>query len=79
MEHQTKVYATVVAKNAIGLTTMAQSRPISMDTSPPLAGTVVELNDAYIIIADNATATSLANVFICNSQDGKKCFHSLLR
>ncbi|PVD18248.1 hypothetical protein C0Q70_21774, partial [Pomacea canaliculata] len=69
VEHQTKVYATVVAKNAIGLTTMAQSHPISMDTSPPLAGTVVELNDAYIIIADNATATSLANVFTCNSQD----------
>ncbi|XP_025084423.1 uncharacterized protein LOC112558273 isoform X1 [Pomacea canaliculata] len=69
VEHQTKVYATVVAKNAIGLTTMAQSRPISMDTSPPLAGFVVELNDAYIIIADNATATSLANVFTCNSQD----------
>lgn len=71
MEHNVVVYATVTAMNALNMTSSSTSGPIKTDTTAPVAGTVVELSDAYNIIVNNDTATRLANIYICDNDDGK--------
>ena len=66
-----KVYATVAATNALGMNTSATSSPISMDTTPPVQGVVVELSDKYTIVGGDSNSTVLANNYTCDSEDGE--------
>ena len=71
LTQSTKVYASVMATNALGLTASATSQPIAMDSTPPVAGTVVELSDRYFIVAGDSNATAEANVYTCDTEEGK--------
>ena len=66
-----KVYATVVATNALGLNASATSQPIAVDNTPPVAGSVVELSDKYFIVAGDDNATAAANVYTCDTAEGR--------
>ena len=71
LSHSMKVYATVVATNALGLNASATSQPIAVDNTPPVAGTVVELSDKYFIVAGDDNATAAANVYTCDTAEGR--------
>ncbi|XP_078575736.1 uncharacterized protein LOC144861641 [Branchiostoma floridae x Branchiostoma japonicum] len=47
LRHQESYYATVIAHNAVGGKTSAYSEPIVIDNTPPVPGTVVELDSMY--------------------------------
>ena len=65
------VFASLVATNAVGLDRSATSDPIAIDSTPPVAGVVVELSDKYIIVADDDQATAVANNVVCDSEEGE--------
>ncbi|XP_048250418.1 uncharacterized protein LOC124151537 [Haliotis rufescens] len=69
MSHGQSYYASVKAINSVGKTASVVSKPISVDTTPPKPGTVVELKSAYLVNVSDPIASEKLNVIKCDTRE----------
>lgn len=74
MSHGQSYYASVKAINSVGKTASVVSKPISVDTTPPKPGTVVELKSAYLVNVSDPIASEELNVIKCDTREGMCSF-----
>ncbi|KAK3788402.1 hypothetical protein RRG08_044436, partial [Elysia crispata] len=67
VKHGYMYLAIVTAENALGLTSSVTSEPIRIDSTPPVAGTVVEVFNSYNIFFEDENATASSNTFTCET------------
>ncbi|KAK6174798.1 hypothetical protein SNE40_013376 [Patella caerulea] len=67
VSHGNTYFAIVTATNAVGKSISAISNGTSVDVTPPLHGTVVELNTAYVINVTSDRSTAVLNAYTCNT------------
>ncbi|VDI67222.1 Hypothetical predicted protein [Mytilus galloprovincialis] len=69
LSHGKSYYATVTAVNSVDMETYAFSGPISIDTTPPKHGKVVDLHTIYRINVNDNSQTVAMNAKICSSDE----------
>ncbi|XP_063408918.1 uncharacterized protein LOC134692399 [Mytilus trossulus] len=69
LDHGRWYYATVTAVNSVAMETYAFSGPISIDTTPPKHGKVVDLHTVYRINVKDNSQTVAMNSKICSTDE----------
>ncbi|XP_041378093.1 uncharacterized protein LOC121390363 [Gigantopelta aegis] len=62
-------YATVTVINILDMTVSASFGPMTVDTTPPVAGTIVELSSIYYIDTTNSIDPEVLNPIKCNTAE----------
>ncbi|XP_067658325.1 uncharacterized protein [Haliotis asinina] len=69
VSHGQSYYAIVKAINSVGKKASVVSKPISVDTTPPTPGTVVELKSDYRVNVSDPVASENLNVMECDNKE----------
>ncbi|CAG2247498.1 unnamed protein product [Mytilus edulis] len=69
LDHGKSYYVTVTAINSVAMETYAFSGPISIDTTPPRHGKVVDLHTVYRINVKDNSETVAMNAKICSTDE----------
>ncbi|CAG2236309.1 unnamed protein product [Mytilus edulis] len=69
LDHGSLCFATVTAVNSVDMETYAFSGPISIDTTPPKHGKVVDLHTVYRINVNDNSQTVAMNAKICSTDE----------
>ncbi|VDI73733.1 Hypothetical predicted protein, partial [Mytilus galloprovincialis] len=69
LDHGKSYYVTVTAINSVAMETYAFSGPISIDTTPPRHGKVVDLHTVYRINVKDNSETVAMNAKICTTDE----------
>ena len=70
LSHGSIYYVTVTAVNTVGLEISAFSLPITLDTTPPVTGKVVDLHSVYRLDFSDNAATVTQNSVHCSTNEG---------
>ena len=70
LSHGSIYYVTVTAVNTVGLEISAFSLPITLDTTPPVTGKVVDLHSVYRLDFSDNAATVTQNSVHCSTKEG---------